>query len=118
MTDCSLVKKELTFLMRCEEEETDEYMSYINNSVKYVSTVIKNPDYENDARIIYLCAVKAFYCIVLTRGADDGITSFKAGDVSYTKDMSVLSSAKALLNMAERDCSDLMKTEGFTFEAV
>ncbi len=118
MTDCSLVKKELACIMNCGEDELEQYMTYINNSVGYVQAVIKNTDDENDTKIIYLCAVRAFYCILLTQSTNDGITSFKAGDVSYTMDRSALKGAKALLDMAVQACSDLIKTKGFAFEAV
>ena len=118
MTDCSLVKNELACIMNCGEEELEQYMPYINNSVSYVSSVMKNADDENDARIIHLCAVRAFYCILLTQSTSDGITSFKAGDVSYTMDMSALKGARVLLDMAVQSCSNLIKTEGFAFEAV
>lgn len=118
MTDCSLVKAELACIMNCGEDEIEQYMLYIHNSVGYVSSVIRNTDDENDARILHLCAVRAFYSILLTQSTNDGISSFKAGDVSYTMDMSALKGAKALLDMAVQSCSDLIKTEGFAFEAV
>lgn len=118
MTDYGLVKQELMKVLHCDEAQVDEYDSYINNAVASVAAVIKNSEDDNDIRIINLCAMKAYYQIVLTDDADDGIISFKAGDVSYTRDACSVTRAKALLDLALSNCADLVKSEGFAFRAV
>lgn len=70
------------------------------------------------AYIIRFCAVKAYYQIVLADNEDDGITSFKAGDVSYTKDSSSAERAEKMLKLAMRDCGELIKNSSFSFKAV
>ncbi len=117
MTNYSLVKDELMKALNCGEEEISEYESYINNAIACVASQLKNPEDKNDVRIVNLCAMRAYYQIVLISDNDD-ITSFKAGDVSYTKDTSSVSRAKALLNMALKNCGDLLQSAAFAFKAV
>ena len=58
------------------------------------------------------------YFYVLTNQSE-GITSFKAGDVSYSIDTSSnLENAKAICNFAFEQCTSLIKDKGFAFEAV
>lgn len=118
MTDLSLVKNELYKVLNCDEAQILEYEGYINNAVICVNSLLKNSENENDIRIVNLCAMKAYYQIALTNCDDDGITSFKAGDISYTKDMSSVTKARELLNLAISDCGDLISRRGFAFKAV
>lgn len=117
MTDYSLVENELMKALNCDNEQINEYESYINNAIASVASLLKNPQDENDARIVNLCAMRAYYQIILMSDNDD-ITSFKAGDVSYTKDTSSVSRARALLDFALESCSDLVQNNGFAFKAV
>ncbi|MCH5321281.1 MAG: hypothetical protein J1E36_05930 [Eubacterium sp.] len=117
MTDYSLVKNDLMKALNCDDEQINDYESYINNAIACVASQLKNPEDENDARVVNLCAMRAYYQIILISDNDD-ITSFKAGDISYTKDTSSVSRAKALLDMAIGSCSDLVQSSGFAFKAV
>ena len=117
MTDYSLVKNELMKALNYDDEQINKYESYINNAIACVASQLKNPEDENDARIVNLCAMRAYYQIILISDNDD-ITSFKAGDVSYTKDTSSVSRAKALFDMALDSCNDLVQSSGFAFKAV
>lgn len=119
MTDYSSVKNELMLVLNCDEEQADEYGVIINNAIACVQDILKDSEYENDTRIVHLCAVKAYYRISLLRDADSqGVKSFKAGDVSYTADTSSAEVAKRLLEDALADCSRLIKRENFTFRVV
>lgn len=117
MTDYSLVKNELVNIMHCDENLLEEYELYINNSVLSTATLLRDVQYENDSRVVRLCAVKAYYQIILS-DCDDSITSFKAGDVSYTKALSSAESAEKMLSFAMKDCSELIKNSSFSFRAV
>jgi hypothetical protein len=118
MTDYGLVRTRLGEIAGFDQSQLEAYESYIVNAVSSVSAILKDTDSENDARIINLCAVKANYQILLTGELDDDIVSFTAGDVSYTKDTSSISRAKALLDSTLSDCSDLVISKSFAFKAV
>lgn len=118
MTDISLVKKQLKVLLSCDDSQVEDYESYINNAILSVMPMLKNEEAENDGRVVYLCAAKAYYQINLTKTSDDGITSFKAGDVSYEIDTSSLPKAKALYEMALDDCNSLIDKDPFDFRTV
>ncbi len=117
MTDYSLVENELMKALNCDDEQINEYESYINNAIACVASQLKNPQAENDARIVNLCAMRAYYQIILISDNDD-LISFKAGDVSYTRDTSSVSRARTLLDLALKSCSDLVQNNGFAFKAV
>lgn len=116
MTDYSLVKKELAEILGCDESDTDKYELYINNAVSAVSALLISSDCENDVRIVNLCAARAYYQLALSDG--DDIVSFTAGDVSYKRDTSPVSKAKALLELAIQSCGGLITGSGFAFKAV
>lgn len=117
MTDYRLVENELVLILHCDAEKLGEYEPYINNAAACISTHLKDIKTENDSRIVRLCAAKAYYQIVLSENEDD-ITSFKAGDVSYTRASSSVTRARAILDAAKSDCSDLIKNSSFSFVAV
>ena len=116
MTDSSLVKKELKALLSLSDDELDNYESLIEYAVHCVVPIIKDGVDENDARIIHLCAVRVYYHLVLMQ--NDFISSFSAGEVSYSTDTSLPSRAKALLDDATRSCSDLINGSDFAFRVV
>lgn len=118
MTEYSLIENELIKVMHCDKSQLAEYESYINNAAAVVKALLKNAEDENDVRIVNLCAMRAYYQIVLTDHSDDGITSFKAGDVSYSMDTSSVSRAKELLDLAEKSCRNLIKIDSFAFQGV
>lgn len=117
MTDYTLVKKELMKTLGCDEAQADQYESYINNALAFVDAMLQSDEDENDIRVVTLCAMKAYYQIILTQ-ENDGIVSFKAGDVSYTKKETSVSRAKELLRAAEENCSGLVYGGSFAFKAV
>ena len=85
---------------------------------EYINSLLKSSDDENNSCVIFLCAAKAYYRYMLTNQSD-GITSFKAGDVSYSLDTSsALENARAIYNFALEQCASLIKNNHFAFEAV
>ncbi len=118
MTDYGLIKNELMLIMDIDEDEVQKYSRYIENAAKSVNSLLTDGDYEQDSRVVHLCAVTVYYRLVLMQKTDDSITSFKAGDVSYTKDGSLSGQARELLSLALQDCRGLVKDCGFAFEVV
>lgn len=116
MTDSNLVKAELAAMLSFSNHEMDSYDTVVEYAVSCVCPLIKEGQDENDIRLIHLCAVKAYYQLLLMQY--DGLSSFSAGEVSYSMDTSVLSNAKALLEEAVAACVDLIHGSDFAFRAV
>lgn len=116
MTNIDPIIKELSVLLGIDEEDTVKYSSLTDNAVKSIEQLLKNNESINDNRIVYLCAVKAFYRIALSE--KDDICSFSAGDISYSKNSSAIKNAEKLLNDAFNDCRDLLKDTDFAFKVV
>ena len=114
MTDLSKIKVEFITLSSLSEEDAGKYQSLIEMECEYINSLLKSSDDENNSCVIFLCAAKAYYRYMLTNQSD-GITSFKAGDVSYSLDTS---SARAIYNFALEQCASLIKNNHFAFEAV
>lgn len=118
MTDYSLVKEQLKSLLQCDDSQVEEYETYISNAVSCIEPLLKNPEDENDGRVVFLCATKAYYQINMTNSSNDGVTSFKAGDVSFERDISALPNAKELYKTALNDCAAVLNTDVFVFRTV
>lgn len=116
MTDCSFVNQELKRLFDFEDTELEKYNDLIVNAVNCVNTLLKENADENDARIVHLCAMKAYSQIEVLH--NDDVASFSAGDVSFTRDTSSKDKAGLLLQEALNACSDLVSVSGFAFKAV
>lgn len=117
MIDYDEICNELKQISGMADEEILKY----KNSVIYTADSVwlqlkKEPDEKELNKLYYLCAVKAYYRIMLLEGG--GVKSFSAGDISYTADRGSLAGIKALLAEAEADCSGLISMGSFAFEAV
>lgn len=118
MTDLSKVWDEFAVLSSLGENEKEQYESLLYMSSEYVDSLLKNEEDENNSRIVFLCAAKAFYQYALSNQFD-GITSFKAGDVSYSLDASsCVENARAIYDFALEQCSALINDNNFAFKAV
>ena len=116
MANNNTVIQELSVLLGIDEEDTVKYSSITENAVKSIEQLLKNDESIHNKRIVYLCAVKAFYRIVLSE--KDDICSFSAGDISYSKNSSAIENAEKLLKDAFKDCHDLLKDTVFAFKVV
>lgn len=117
MTDYTLIKNELKLIMGVDDNEIEKYDGLIINAASCISSMLSSADYENDARIVHLCAAKAYVKLLLINQGDD-VISFKAGDVSYTKGISCIENARQIYAMAADDCREMLKADGFAFKAV
>lgn len=116
MINIDPVIKELSVLLKTDEDEAAKYSGIAENAVRSVEQLLKDDESTEDNRIIYLCAVKAFYHIALSE--KDDICSFSAGDISYSKNSSAADNAEKLLNDAVNGCRALLRSTGFAFKAV
>lgn len=119
MTDLTQVNNELSSLMGLSEEELEKSATVIDTTVQYINSLLKDTSIENSGAIVHLCACKAYYQILLLNQSDD-VTSFKAGDVSYTRASSALDNARRLYELASQQCTSLLNTPAtdFVFKAV
>lgn len=117
MTDYNAVKNELYVLTEYESGQLDKYDGIIESVCDSVSSQLKSSELEADKRIIHLAAAKCYYQILLLNQSES-LTSFKAGDISYTMSSASVEGARELYDQAVKDCADLLKTDSFAFEAV
>ena len=118
MTDLSLIKKDFIILSSYSEEEARHFESFMEAEAEYVDSLLKNEEDENKACIVFLCASRAYYQCLLTNQSD-GISSFKAGDISYSVETNeALNNARAICDFALAKCTALLKDERFAFEVI
>ena len=118
MTDYSRVYEVFAMLLG-DGESAEDYSAFVENAVSCIIPTLKDEKYIEDERVATLCACSAYYKLRLAEATGAGyVASFKAGDVSYTADTSVLDNAERLLSMAEKQCSELVTDGGFSFRAV
>lgn len=122
MTDLTLIKNELISVMKLEDSDIEDNEQIISACAQYVFSILKNAENENDASIVHLCAARSYYQILLISQSDD-VTSFKSGDVSFSRASSDLENAQRLYELALEQCSALLNPSGsnataFAFKAV
>lgn len=119
MTDYNSVENHLAVISGMTAQETEKYADCIQGSIEYVCARLVCEEDCSDSRVINLCAVNAWLKIALIRETDsDGISSFSAGDVSFTRDASSLERLRLLGKLALDECSGLIADSGFSFKAV
>ncbi|MCC8073248.1 MAG: hypothetical protein LIO62_03890 [Clostridiales bacterium] len=118
ITDYNLVKTAFSSLMGITEDEAEDYKSNIESVIESVSDKLADSQYENNSAVVYYCAVKAFYRQVLLENTQSGITSFSAGDVSYTKGTTSEENARLLLETALAECGGVINEGSFAFKVV
>ncbi len=107
------VKAAVSTLSGLDEGELDEYVFIIESAVNGVNKMMKSAEPEKCA---LLAAARAAYEIALLRSG--GVTSFKAGDVSFTVNADAVKNAKEIYENALADCSDVVNDGGFVFKTV
>ncbi|MCM1285168.1 MAG: hypothetical protein NC213_08270 [Acetobacter sp.] len=119
MTDYNSVFEQLMVILGCAQNELADFENHINSSIEYVQSILTDKEKADDLRIINLCAAAAAVKIAVIKDVDsDDISSFSAGDVSYTKDTSPIDRLKALYEIARNECGAMIYDNAFSFEAV
>ncbi len=108
------VKKAVSDLTGLSESELEGYGLIIENAAQAVKDMLT--DSESDKGIM-LTAAKAAYEISLYKYGD-GVTSFKAGDVSFSMNGEAVKNAERAYENALSDCRDIIKDSGFVFRSV
>jgi len=100
-------------------EEIEKYGFILEAAVKSVPDMLKDGADVNDARIMLLAAAKAYCKISCLSSEESGVTSFKAGDVSFSEKAGfVKSAAEEIYKSALADCREFLKDSGFAFLGV
>lgn len=116
MINIERVKAILCSLSSRSIEELEQYEPIVKNAVNIASRLVCE-DAHGDDRAEYFAATKANYDISLASNCD-GVTSFSAGDVSISQGSNSHLNAKAMLDDAMKNASDIISDNGFAFLGV
>lgn len=106
------------------EEEKEAAVELCTNALEDIGSRLKRPDDASDRRVIAAAGAQAFYMLCIKRSSppDDGMTSFKAGDLSMTYNSQAgnqqIQLAKELLAQSMRHLAGLVEDNGFYFGKV
>lgn len=117
MTDYLSVRAAVAALMSCSEEDLEKYNSLIESCCLTINDRLADAANENDPRILHFAAAKSYYQILLLDQSEN-ITSFKAGDISYTASSAAIDGARELYFQSAKDCGELLKDSSLMFKAV
>ena len=106
------------------EDEKETAMGLCSNALEDIRSHLKPEADPEDRRIITAAGAQAFYMLCIKKSAppDDGMTSFKAGDLSLTYSRQNYQQqaqlAKELAQQAMRQLAGLIEDGGFYFGKV
>lgn len=108
-------------MMAGEGQEAQELLLMIcSSAVKEIRAKVRNKDCINDERLTAAAAGLAYYMLTLLRcGNSDNMESFKAGDVSVTRNVKTsLELAAQVRDSYLELAADLLCDSGFAFRKV
>lgn len=112
MVDYTEVMNELQQIASFTPEELTRYRSLIEAAANAVEK-------EDPLHAALIAAARVNYQIALLQSAGDGVSSFKAGEVSISETKSsAVSAAKAFLTAVETQYSTTAAGDGFAFRSV
>lgn len=118
MIDKAKVAECLKELGNYEEGFEDSYAAIINYACETVSSQAKENADLTDGRLVFLAAAEANYIIGCSLSDSGGITSFTAGDVSFTQSGETKGNAGEILETARKNAQCLISRGGFAFLGV
>lgn len=124
MADAFDVLDSLQQITELRDEEKSSAESLCSHALFFVTSRLKADADPYDSRIVTAAAAQAFFNLCLKRASrdDDGITSFKAGDLTVSKDSAqidkALALAKEIRDEAFLKLTPLLSDESFFFEKV
>ena len=109
------VKNAIKGISQLTDGDLEGKTALIENAIGYTEKIAKGYSQEDKPRVIMLAAARSYYYLVLLNSNENGISSFRAGDVSFTKESSSLAqSAKEFYESTLSECSDLV-SDGVVF---
>lgn len=118
MIDIESVTETLCAISGISAEEIASYAVLIQNSASVVENALLDSSLEDDSRIIYLAATRAYYNIMLTGTNADDVSGFAAGDIKISLRAQPAESALKLYQEAAEAVSGLVRDNGFVFRGV
>ncbi len=113
------VKEQLIALTERDESELEAKAAVIDSAVSFVEKLVKTESEDDMPRLIMLAAARANYSLALLNRDESGISSFTAGDVSFTKSASdMVDSARAFYESTLGESTDIIRENGFVFRTV
>lgn len=96
----------------------EKYSSTIDYACETISRQANDDADLTDVRLVFLAAAQANYIINCSVSDSAGVTSFTAGDVSFTQSGETGSNAKEILETAKQNAESLISRSGFAFIGV
>ena len=112
------VKNTLCTISGMTAEEAENYDVLIENSAAVIENALIDSSYEDDDRIIFLAAARAYYNVMLTGGTADDISEFAAGDIKISRRNQPSDSALKLYLSAAEAVTGMVRDNGFVFRGV
>ena len=118
MIDIESVTETLCAISGISAQELENYSVLIQNSASVVENSLLDSGLENDSRVVYLAATRAYYNIMLTGTNADDVSDFAAGDIKISLRSQPAESALKLYQEAAEAVSGLLRDNGFVFRGV
>ncbi|MBR3148967.1 MAG: hypothetical protein IKF64_02265 [Eubacterium sp.] len=118
MINTQRVNEALCTISGLTAEEVQSYSILVQNCISVVENALTDASYENDNRVIFLAATRAYYNISLTKNSESGIREFTAGDVKISTEASSSDNALTLYRNAVEAASKIVRDNGFVFRGV
>jgi hypothetical protein len=101
-----------------DSDVAENYKSLVENATSAIFASLRSEEYEQDPRIINLCATKAGLAIAFALEAQDNVTSFTAGDITINQEGKASTDIAMLFQQAKEDCAQLLNDDSFAFLGV
>lgn len=113
------IREYVKSLSSLNEEELQVYDVFLDFAAVSTAKALNDKSFEEDERIVFLAAARAFYLISGALEQRDGISSFKAGDITITENKSGTELAGKILEKAQAAAQELISSCGsFAFMSV
>lgn len=100
------------------DEEIETYSPVIDYAITTTAAALKDSEYGEDGRAVFLAAARANSLICTLKAGNDDVTSFTAGDVSIKRSGEACSKAAEILNEALTEAHGLIGDGAFAFIGV
>lgn len=119
MIDIENVKDTMKAIGDYDDSVLSEKEIVIENAISYIESLLSSSKDDVLQRAVMLAAARANYLFTLLNSNEAGISSFKAGDVSFTKQgNSLIDIARAFYENTLSDNADIIKDSCFDFRCV
>ena len=118
MINTERVNEALCTIAGISTQDAEDCSVIVQNSARAVETALCDSSFENDDRIIFLAAARAYYLLSLTSSGAGNVDSFSAGDVKISMSSKSSDDALKLYRTAAAAAGGLVQDDGFVFRGV